>query len=78
MILEKALCGTSLIVTSVLDLGCGRGGDLGKFVSSGIRSYVGIDLANHNILEARNRSARMNKRNTSIELLQGDFAVSTT
>lgn len=29
---------------SVLDIGCGRGGDLDKFVESGIGSYVGIDI----------------------------------
>lgn len=29
---------------SVLDIGCGRGGDLHKFVDAGIKKYVGLDV----------------------------------
>lgn len=29
---------------TVLDIGCGRGGDINKFIQSGITEYVGIDI----------------------------------
>ena len=30
----------------VLDIGCGRGGDLLKFIQAGVREYVGVDIDN--------------------------------
>lgn len=35
--------------TSLFDLACGRGGDLRKWIDAGIRTVVGIDLAQSNI-----------------------------
>ena len=34
---------------NVLDIGCGRGGDLNKFVQAGIKEYVGIDIDNNGL-----------------------------
>ena len=33
------------IELSVLDLGCGKGGDLLKFHHGKIRNYIGVDIA---------------------------------
>lgn len=40
---------------SVLDLGCGKGGDLAKWDMISTRLYVGIDLSDESIREAINR-----------------------
>ncbi|GAA5991141.1 hypothetical protein JCM11641_004044 [Rhodosporidiobolus odoratus] len=39
----------------VLDLGCGKGGDLHKWVRAGTDEYVGIDIANVSVNQARDR-----------------------
>lgn len=43
----------------VLDLGCGKGGDLKKFLNVGINSYFGIDIAENSIEEAKRRYDEM-------------------
>ncbi|ODV88234.1 hypothetical protein CANARDRAFT_193912 [[Candida] arabinofermentans NRRL YB-2248] len=40
---------------NVLDLGCGKGGDMAKWESIGTESYVGIDLSDQSIKEAISR-----------------------
>jgi len=40
---------------SVLDLGCGKGGDLLKYASVGILEYVGVDIADVSIEDAKIR-----------------------
>lgn len=40
---------------SVLDLCCGRGGDLGKWAKQKINHYVGLDLSEQLIIEAKAR-----------------------
>lgn len=40
---------------SVLDLCCGRGGDLGKWAKNGIAHYVGVDLSEALVVEAKRR-----------------------
>ena len=35
--------------STVLDIGCGRGGDLIKFIHAGVREYVGIDIDNNGL-----------------------------
>lgn len=40
---------------AVLDLACGKGGDLTKFSRLGVSSYVGVDVAPSAVQEARNR-----------------------
>jgi mRNA capping family enzyme len=45
---------------AVLDLACGRGGDLGKFASSRCSAYHGVDVNSKLLEEARRRSRSMN------------------
>lgn len=46
---------TNLIITycrnkhNILDIGCGRGGDLIKFINAGVQEYVGIDIDNNGL-----------------------------
>ncbi|KAG9121929.1 mRNA cap guanine-N7 methyltransferase, partial [Ceratobasidium sp. 392] len=39
----------------VLDLGCGKGGDLRKWAKANIKEYVGLDIADVSISQARDR-----------------------
>ncbi|KAG5860202.1 mRNA capping enzyme [Encephalitozoon hellem] len=47
---------------SVLDLGCGKGGDLLKYERAGIDEYYGIDIAEVSIRDARARAENMKRR----------------
>ncbi|KAF9764797.1 mRNA cap guanine-N7 methyltransferase [Nosema granulosis] len=44
----------------VLDIGCGKGGDLKKFDKAGILEYYGLDIAELSIYDARIRHNNMN------------------
>lgn len=48
----------------VLDLACGKGGDLGKWVlhDRGISNYVGVDVARGSLLDAAVRARQMRKK----------------
>ena len=46
---------------SVLDLGCGKGGDLLKYEKAGIRVYHGVDIADVSINDAKLRLDSMKK-----------------
>ncbi|KAI5180073.1 mRNA (guanine-N7-)-methyltransferase [Nematocida sp. AWRm80] len=43
----------------VLDMGCGKGGDLKKYEVKGIREYFGCDIAEESLKEALQRSVAM-------------------
>ncbi|KAG8753512.1 mRNA cap guanine-N7 methyltransferase [Serendipita sp. 396] len=44
----------------VLDIGCGKGGDLQKWKNAGIKEYVGLDLAIMSVNQARDRWLKWN------------------
>ncbi|MCJ1319839.1 mRNA cap guanine-N7 methyltransferase [Xylographa vitiligo] len=60
----------------VLDIGCGKGGDLGKWAKAPqrVELYVGIDPAEVSIEQARNRYAEMRGRGgRNARVFQGEF-----
>jgi len=58
--------GSSLARKYVLDLGCGRGGDLLKL--NGCASYEGIDISGKSVDEAMERARAMKMRNASFHV----------
>ena len=55
--------------TKVLDLCCGRGGDMGKILKhQSVRVYHGIDISPISIREAHARSATHNRHGASVHL----------
>ena len=56
--------------SSVLDIGCGRGGDLNKFVKVGINEYVGLDIDNNGLYtindSAYNRYMKLKKSDPKV------------
>ena len=57
----------------VLDIGCGKGGDLMKWQSQNIELYVGLDPADVSIQQARDRYRQMQRK--SRNLFHGEFIV---
>lgn len=57
---------------SVLDLCCGKGGDLNKWVESAITSYVACDVAELSVKEAANRYNSLSQAPFRPVLLVGD------
>jgi ubiquinone/menaquinone biosynthesis C-methylase UbiE len=62
---------------TVIDFGCGRGGDFGKYIDSGFACIYGIDCNQKNLDEATRRSADMllnpENENISIKISQYDL-----
>lgn len=56
----------------VLDLGCGKGGDLGKWAKQGVRGWIGIDIADESVRQAAERRASMHHARFWIETLVMD------
>lgn len=56
--------------TSVLDIGCGRGGDINKFINAGVSEYVGTDVDSNGLFViddcAQCRYEGAKKRNKNI------------
>lgn len=48
---------------TVLDIGCGKGGDLGKWSKANIDHLVGIDIAGTSVEQAKGRYGEMKARN---------------
>ncbi|CAE7078998.1 unnamed protein product [Rhizoctonia solani] len=51
--------GRGITSGKVLDLGCGKGGDLRKWGKASIREYVGLDIAQVSIAQARSRHTEL-------------------
>ncbi|AMD21301.1 HER022Cp [Eremothecium sinecaudum] len=56
----------------VLELGCGKGGDLRKYGSCGISQFIGIDISNESIREAQRRYRNMKDLDYQVILITGD------
>lgn len=60
----------------VLDIGCGKGGDLGKWQKQNqVQMYVGVDAAEVSIVHARQRAAEMRGRRFDTEFFALDCFV---
>ena len=57
---------------TVLDIGCGKGGDLNKWSKANINHYVGIDIAETSIEQAKNRYLETKNRNRG-RIFSADF-----
>ncbi|EDO17552.1 hypothetical protein Kpol_534p32 [Vanderwaltozyma polyspora DSM 70294] len=56
----------------VLELGCGKGGDLRKYGSAGVSQFIGIDISNASIQEAHKRYQSMKNLDYQVILITGD------
>ena len=56
----------------VLDLACGRGGDLHKWTDAGIKHVVGVDLSPKEIEEAKRRFRELRGKPLAADFLQSD------
>ncbi|KAF8300502.1 guanine-N(7)-methyltransferase [Clavulina sp. PMI_390] len=59
-------------IARVLDLGCGKGGDLGKWAKSDIAGYVGVDIADVSLDQARERWAGQRRKAFDAEFFAMD------
>lgn len=57
---------------ALLDVGCGRGGDLGKWVDEGISYVKGLDISSVELEEARRRYSNINAKSTTCEFVRCD------
>uniref|UniRef100_K3WYB2 mRNA (guanine-N(7))-methyltransferase n=1 Tax=Globisporangium ultimum (strain ATCC 200006 / CBS 805.95 / DAOM BR144) TaxID=431595 RepID=K3WYB2_GLOUD len=58
----------------VLDLGCGKGGDLMKWAKRGVSKYVGVDIAQKSLEDAVDRFSNNNQhRDLDVSFVQGDL-----
>ena len=60
----------------LLDLACGRGGDLRKWYDAGIKRVVGLDISGREIEEAKTRLANLKFANVNYEFHKVDVATS--
>ncbi|AAS53346.1 AFL026Wp [Eremothecium gossypii ATCC 10895] len=56
----------------VLELGCGKGGDLRKYGACEISQFIGIDISNESIREAQRRYLNMRDLDYQVILITGD------
>lgn len=59
----------------VLDLACGKGGDLGKWIlhKRGIENYVGVDVARGSLVDAAKRAIKISKGRNASNLPRATF-----
>jgi len=46
---------------SVLDIACGKGGDLFKWKRCGVHNYVGVDISKQQVIDAHQRWKKSNR-----------------
>lgn len=56
----------------VLELGCGKGGDLRKYGAAGISQLIGVDISNASIIEAQKRYESMRNLDYQVIFITGD------
>lgn len=56
----------------VLELGCGKGGDLRKYGAANISQFIGVDISNASIQEAHKRYQSMKNLSFQVILITGD------
>lgn len=56
----------------VLDLACGKGGDLWKYKKAGVRTYVGVDIADKSIKAAQDRQQQLQDKHCEHKFIVGD------
>ncbi|QLG71115.1 hypothetical protein HG535_0B01530 [Zygotorulaspora mrakii] len=56
----------------VLELGCGKGGDLRKYGNANISQFIGVDISNASIQEAHKRYNSMRNLSFQVILITGD------
>jgi len=60
----------------VLDIGCGKGGDLGKWQKQPqVQAYVGVDVADVSVMHAEQRAAELRGRRFSTRFFAMDCFV---
>eukprot|EP01026_Neomeris_dumetosa_P078147 TRINITY_DN84410_c0_g1_i1.p1 TRINITY_DN84410_c0_g1~~TRINITY_DN84410_c0_g1_i1.p1 ORF type:complete len:535 (-),score=75.56 TRINITY_DN84410_c0_g1_i1:227-1831(-) len=59
----------------LLDLGCGRGGDLHKWIAANVNYVKGVDISSHEIEEAKRRYQEQKNRDGEKLSLIADFEV---
>lgn len=67
--IKSNLIRKNLYNKSVLDLACGKGGDLGKWYKSNVQSVVGYDINNESIIEANRRKSKFKNFNVNLSTL---------
>ena len=58
---KKSERGDASSKINILDLGCGKGGDLLKWQKDMVSHYVGADIADTSVEQARERFTKMNR-----------------
>lgn len=51
----------------VADLACGKGADMGKWGRLGVQTYLGIDIADGSLADARSRAAALRRTDAAVE-----------
>lgn len=61
-------------IDNLLDLACGKAGDLDKWVTNNIKKVIGYDIDNNSIEEAKRRITQYNSKDTNIQVYVKDLS----
>ena len=68
--------GTTIKDIALLDLGCGKGNDMSKWHSIGLRHVVGVDASNESILDAKHRFLTKNYSSEfNVKFIKADVGI---